>query len=46
MATVAIARRIREAFDPWPDAVVISTGESVAAALEEAITSIRPGTEQ
>jgi aminoglycoside phosphotransferase family enzyme/predicted kinase len=46
MATVAIARRIRESFDPWPDAVVIGTGEQVAEALTEAITSIRAGTEQ
>jgi hypothetical protein len=46
MATVAIARRIRESFDPWPDAVVINTSEPVAEALTETITSIRAGTEQ
>jgi uncharacterized protein len=38
MATVAIARRIGESFEPWPTAVVISTGEPVAEALTHAVS--------
>jgi hypothetical protein len=41
LATVAIARRIRESFEPWPDAVVISSGEPVAETLTEALAAIR-----
>jgi len=44
MATVAIARRIGESFEPWPTAVVISTGEPVAEALTQAVTVIGAGT--
>jgi aminoglycoside phosphotransferase family enzyme/predicted kinase len=40
LATVAIARRIYEAFDPWPGAVVIGTGQPIAEALTDAITAI------
>ena len=41
LATVAIARRIRESFEPWPDAVVISSGEPIAETLTEALAAIR-----
>jgi aminoglycoside phosphotransferase family enzyme/predicted kinase len=46
MATVAIARRISESFDPWPDAVVVGTGEPIAEALTEAITAVGTALEQ
>jgi uncharacterized protein len=43
MATVAIARQIGESFEPWPEAVVISTGEPVAEALTSAVTAVGAG---
>jgi aminoglycoside phosphotransferase family enzyme/predicted kinase len=46
MATAAIARRIGEAFDAWPAAVVIGTGQPVAEALTEAITAVGTALEQ
>ena len=45
LATVAIARRIGDSFDPWPDAIVIGTGESIDEALTEALVAIGAGTE-
>ena len=46
MATVAIARRISESFDPWPDAAVIPTGQPIAETLTEAITAVGTALEQ
>jgi predicted kinase len=40
MATVAVARQIAARFEPWPDAVVIGTGQPLADALSSAVTAI------
>jgi aminoglycoside phosphotransferase family enzyme/predicted kinase len=40
MATVAVARQIAARFEPWPDAVIIGTGQPLADALSSAVTAI------
>jgi uncharacterized protein len=43
LATVAVARRIAACFEPWPDAVVIDTGQPLAEALTRATAAIAAG---
>ena len=43
MATVAIARQISKSFEPWPSAMVISTGAPAAEALTHAVGVIDAG---
>ena len=41
MATVAVARQIAAAFDPWPESVTLDTGVTVAETLVAAMDAIR-----
>lgn len=38
-ATVAIARRVRECFDPWPDAIVVNTSQPLDESVDHALAS-------